>query len=487
MRIWLTRLMWLSAIFLLVWVAVIIYWQSTSRLPSGTDIALYLGVLPLGLAALGFGVYKIATRPKAEPSAQAGAQAAQPVADANKAEDERERAWTLNIVATSLQTSAGMSASEVLGKLQQGDVPSELDPELKNKEGYGVFSARIPDLDATSTQEALATWQESAKLPELTWTDGQYRALHLAAAAVNELAGQASEHPEVQRYWQLKEEGKLRKEDSVVPLRLVALWPKIWSDAHQQAASGWLKSLVVAQGWPEHRIVMQDTKSEQANPISLLDYINVSAHRAQLPTVGILVVADSAIDPAYVSDLAEKNQLYSTANMQGLRPGELAAGLLFADKLQSRLLGEGPFSSLHRASWAAREKSADEKGRITADLLGQLTDLALQTAKLEAGKIKLASTDNDHKTSRESELFEMLNAKLPELDLNKDIAKVAQACGSMSHGNTAAALCLAHQYVVDEQAPVLCASLHDPLLRAAVVLSVPAEKTDNPSAEAQAA
>ena len=38
------RLVGACAVFLLVWLAVVIYWQSTSRLPSEVDLVLYLGI-----------------------------------------------------------------------------------------------------------------------------------------------------------------------------------------------------------------------------------------------------------------------------------------------------------------------------------------------------------------------------------------------------------------------------------------------------------
>jgi hypothetical protein len=187
-----------------------------------------------------------------------------------------------------------------------------------------------------------------------------------------------------------------------------------------------------------------------------------------------LVACDSAIDQDYVDGLASRQQLYSGKNMQGCYPGEVAAALLFADAAQSQLIAQGPVSCLHRASWASRDKSADERGRVSADLLAKLVGLALETAKLEPSKIQLISADSDHNPSRESELAEMLTAKLPELDVSKAAMKVAQACGSMHQVSTTAALCLAHQYVVDEQQAAVCVSLHDPLWRAAVVLNVPA-------------
>jgi hypothetical protein len=194
---------------------------------------------------------------------------------------------------------------------------------------------------------------------------------------------------------------------------------------------------------------------------------------AGLSSVGILVACDCGIEQAYVDELAASNRLFGGKNTQGIKPGELSAGLLFADPGQSKNFGDGPFSSLHRASWASRDKSADDKGRVSADLLTRLVELALETSKVQLADIQLVSSDNDHKPSRESELAEMLSHKFPELDAAKDAVKVPLACGFTHHSSaTVAALCVAHQYVIDEQLPVLCTSLHGPLVRAAVVLTV---------------
>jgi hypothetical protein len=478
MRTLLKRLMWLSAIFLIVWIAVILYWKSTSRLPSESDLVVYLGLLPLVLAGVVWGGYKLATRPPAPaaPDQASGKVSADKLAaDAARQGAEEEKNWTLNIVATSLHTAAGASAADVLAKLKSGPIDSELDTELKNADGFPVPSARIADLEITEIQETFAEWGKSSNRPQLAWADNQYRTLHLANVAINELAPIAGRHPDVQKYLKLKEAGRLPKEEVVQPLRLVLMWPTVWSAEHQATASAWVKTLVAKHDWPEHRIVVQESKAEHINPISLLDHITVSSRRAQLPTIGILLACDSGIDQVYVDALAEKNNLFSGKNTQGAKPGELAAGLFFADAKHTSMLGDVQATSLHRASWAVRDKSADEQGRVSAALLGDIVTLAMETSKAQVAAIQHVVTDNDHKPSREAEFAEMVNTKFPDLDTNKNALKVSQSCGS-SNAASAAALCIAHQYVVDEKLSVLCTSLNDPRLRAAVVISVPAEK-----------
>jgi len=473
---WLKGGLWLLGVFAVVWLAVIIYWQSTTRLPSEIDLVLYLGVLPLALFGVVWGVRSLAVAPPAKPVAPAPAPKADPAAvaaQAAKKTAEQERTWTLGLVATALHTAQGASGAEVLAKLaEEGAIEQTLDAELTTPDGFPVFSARIADLDTTPTQEALAQWQPLTPHAQVQWSDAQLRALHLASQAITELALAVVEHPDIAQYAKAEALGRPNSEDAVVPLRLIFLWPSRWDAAHQAAANAWAKQLVVQSGWPQSRLIMQPPQPAQQDPIALLDFVTVTAHRAKLPTVGILVACDSGIDQDYVDDLHANGQLYSGKNMQGLMPGEVAAGLLFADAQQCQKLGPGPFAHMRRASWASRDKSADARGRTSAELLGTVAELALETSGLAATDVKALCADHDHRPSRDVELAEMLNDKFPELIPSKDVLKVAQASGSMQQMNTTAALCVAHQYVMDKQAPVLCVSLHDALWRAAVVVGV---------------
>lgn len=484
MRAWLIRLTSLLVVFALVCLGVVIYWQTTSRLPSESDLFVYFILLPLAVTAACWGIYKLVTRTPAEPSLasknppiSAEAQAAV-VTERNAA---MESNWTLHILGTALVTSAGDSASEVLGKLKGDQIEPQLDVELKNADGFAVFSARVQDLDFTQTAENLAEWQKNAEMTTqktsgqsaLLWRDAQLRALHLALACLQPLLSQAAEHKELQAYIKRLEDGRAVIIDALPTLRLVLQLPADWSEAHKQLAVNWFKFLAVRSGWPEVKISALVSSSLQSDPVALLDHIMVSARRANLPALGILLACDSSIDQSCVDKLVEVNLLFGGTNANGVKPGEVAAGLFFADALQTKMLEDVPFSVFHRPSWAQRDKSADERGRGSFELLGRLVGLALQTSGTKAGDLKQVATDVDHRVSRVSELAEMLTLHLPDLDLSDDVIKVAQTCGSVSHASMAATLCVAHEHVLNEQTPVLCLSLHDALLRVAVVLNVP--------------
>ena len=472
MRLWLKPLLWISATFVVVWMAAIFYWQNTTRMPAQSELLIYLGALPLVLIGVGWGVHKAIYYQSAPPTDSAvAAKLKGDEREAEKAHQEvQQRGWHLNIVAAALQTSAGNSASEVLAKLKSNDVQPELDPELKNDEGFAVFSARIADLDFADTQEALQEWAKTGNFSELQWSPAQLRALHLASSSLEELTAVASMHPEVSLFQQRLEQGRTAA-DAVPNLMLIVLWPQRWDKSHQLAASHWIKTLATQHGWPEQRISLHEVMPAQSSPFELLDQMCLIAGKTQIPAVGILLACDSGIDQDEVDSLISHGHLFGGKTPGGNRPGEVAAGLLIADERQSRLFENVPHSKLNRASWGLREKSADERGKISSELLNTVVAQALSTAKLGAELVKFVSADNDHNPNREAELAQMLNVALPDLDCVKDAAKVAQTCGSAKHALTTAALCVAHQHVVDEQLPAMCVSLNSPFMRGAVVLT----------------
>lgn len=464
---WLKRLIWLVVVFSLVWLVVIVYWQSTTRLPSESDLVLYMGLLPLAIFGLSWVGYWAVTKSAPTP----GAPAVQAGTTESAAQKEQERDWTIGIVATSLYTGQGLSSAEVLDRLKEGGIQPALDPELQTPAGFPVFAERIADLDCSATQVAFEQWLSSSSTPSPEWTELQHRTLHLVFDALSELTAGLVAHTDFVQLQKKLSLGHPIKDDAVVPLRLIFVWPTRWTPEHQSVASAWAKSLVAACGWPEHRLSLQSLPSTPHEAFALLDFVTVSTLRAKQPAIGILIACDSGIDQDFVDELDAKELLYSSKNSSGIKPGEVAAGLLFADADQRQCLNAKEYALLHRASWAARDKSADAGGRSSSELLNSLSMLALETAKLSPKDIPLICADNDHRPSREVELAEVLNDKFPDLDSMKDVGKVAQACGSVHPMLTMATLCIAHQHVLNEKKTVLCLSLHDSLWRGAVVLS----------------
>ena len=339
MRPWLKQTLWISATFIVVWTAAIVFWLNTSRVPAQSDLLLSLAGLPLLLIGVGWGAYTLATH------------------------------------------------RDVRLSLQQ------------------IESGRAPD------------------------------------------------------------------DDAIPVLKLILLSPERWSGAHESAASEWAKTLVVQHGWPDRSVLVADNSQTQASPVELLDQICVMGGKTKLSTIGLMLACDSGIDQSEVDVLISRGQLSGGKNPAGSKPSEVVAALLVADEKQSRLFSEKELSKLHRASWGFREKSADERGKISAALLGSVVLQAVQSSGTTVESIQFVSSDNDHKSSREAKLAQMFFAKLTDFDCLKDTVVVAQTFGSSRRALTSAAVCRAHQYVITEEMPAVCVSLQALLLRAAVVLT----------------
>ena len=196
-----------------------------------------------------------------------------------------------------------------------------------------------------------------------------------------------------------------------------------------------------------------------------------------------VLTCDSDIDQYEVDALISRGQPFGGKRPAGCKPAEIAEALRLADGNQSRLFSEKELSELHRASLGFRKKSVDGRGTISVEMLGSVSPQAVQTCGNAIESIQFVSSDSDHQPNRQAEFAQIFYAKLPNLDCLKDAVKVAQTCGSNQRTLTSAALCLAHQYGVDEKLQTVFTSLQAAFLRAAVVLTA-AEIEDDALARA---
>lgn len=298
------------ALFAVVWLAVIIWWQESRTLPTGVDIGLYLFALPLAILAafwLGARVVRAARAPKAAPAPdQAPALA-----------DAPARPAELRLVAVAARAAAGADAAAIAAALAEQRRP-ELDAALKTAQGFPILAGRVPGVDdlelyaaareqgAPADALATATLRATALLAEIARTLSQ-----AAHARVTELDVPAREAD-----WPL--------------LRLDVLAPAHWSETAQQRALAAVRA--AAAVWPDARI------SAAAHPASdamaadlLLRRIAAEPEDPQAePQWRIVLAGDGYIDAEQVARWDGASTLLTHANPQGRVPGEAAAGLLLA-------------------------------------------------------------------------------------------------------------------------------------------------------------
>jgi hypothetical protein len=187
------------------------------------------------------------------------------------------------------------------------------------------------------------------------------------------------------------------------------------------------------------------------------------------PHLCLVIACESWIGEDSIQAWDQAGGLRKAKVESGQTPGEGAAGLLLADSQQATAWAtDAPSASMHRVAWGRREKSADAGGRISGELLVQLTQDAIQSAGIAPAQISLLVADGDHR--RLAEIFSLEAGALPDLDFSSQCLKVAADCGSAGAVSSLTALVLAHHEASTEQGKALCIGCQDAFERVAVAI-----------------
>lgn len=456
MRLWLKGILLALAAFGLCWAGAVGYWQATNRMPSISDLLVWLLAVPLALlAAIQFGRRLSARRSAAAAAPAVTVTAGVPAAPA--------AGPALAILATAVHTPHGRSPHELAAALAAGPLRAGLDPELLDDEGYPVMSARVPGAGDPLLHDEFAQWLQTQTQPDPQFSDEHWRALDMGTAVVAELAQVAAGHPHAHP----AEDGA---QTPAPLLRLVLLAGTAWNATQTAAAAAWLAQVAASAGWPREHIAIGAASAGSAAAASTLAALNLEAG----PLLAIVLAFDSAIGTDSVERMAADGSLFGAARPQGSIPGEGAAGLLLADPATTQLMqADAPL--LH-ALHATREGSADAARRLDAATLRTLADAVLARGALAAPAVAMVFADADHRTSRVMELMALAGG-LPHLDAGLDVKTTGSACGSCGAVPFMAALALAAHHTQELGAATLCVGLDDPLHRGAVLVRPAAAHT----------
>lgn len=486
MRPWLSRTLIGVGVFGACWIGVLWYWNATRRMPATSDVVLWLVLLPLlllvGLWALrklasGVAAARAAAAAAAAAAAQAGVAAA-PVAAAPS---------TLTVLAGALRMPHGDDARMLTEALLSRQANLQLDPELLDERGYPILAGRAEDVDVAAQQDSMADWLQQHH-PDAFLSDEQWRALALGTAVAAELASELVPHPALPDYLDAL---AARKPLPPLPaLQLLALLPAEWAAAERAAGADWLRVVISQYGWPFERISIQVPAPGPA-PLIALDALAAQAARTDQPFLCLLLACDSRIGESSVQAWADQAILLDSRHPDGRVPGEGAAGLLLADRVQGALFDAPEAAVLYPSAGGVRATSADARGRIDPAVLAQGAGDLLAKAGLVPEAVTLVSADSDARASRVGETMAMASAMLPELDPASQVLSVAAACGDAGDASLVAALVLAQQHVRAGLGAALCVSNLDPFQRSVALLApqtlaqqVPASATDAAQAAA---
>ena len=450
------------ALFAVVWLAVIIWWQESRTLPTGVDIGLYLFALPLAvLGALWLGVRAVraARAPKPQPLASAPATEEAPAALAK-----------LRIVAVAARAAAGSDAAGIAEALAEQQRP-ELDPELKTFQGFPVFAARVPQLDDI---ELYAAARERGAPAEALATAG-LRATALLADIAASLTNDAHRRVTELDVPARDEDWPLLRFDIVLP----ASWPQAARDRARAQV------LAAAGVWPDTRVSATEHSARDAMAVDMLlrELASASGNATDVPTWRIVLAADGYVDQDLVAQWDADALLLTHANPQGRVPGEAAAGVLLGQAHATSATSTADATDVHVALSPVthRQKPADARGAQAEPALADLTRELMQRTAIAPDSVIHVISDADHRGSRPLEALNVASQLFEHLDTAKDCHAVGVACGHTGVAASLLTLAVASEACMQSELPsqpaVVTLTLQDPALRCASLVYRPVAST----------
>jgi hypothetical protein len=469
-----------SAVFITVWVIVVVYWNYTARMPSTSDIALYLIVLPLALVVFYLLLRRIFTgaAPSAAlPSAARGASAATGGAASTGANaDAPQERLQMSVLAFALRTPRGNDADAVATAVGQAQAP-ELVPELRDGEGFPMLAGCVAGIDPNELREHL---RESLRpAPEAfnadALTDDRLRAIHLVSDVLQELLASATDALlNAGDALSVRAPGRFVSSGAIVPgsasapqLCISLLLPGAWSESERAVATQWVQQLAREADPSQHWSVDCFKSEAGVGAMALLDRINLSLHREQRPALWMALAADSAISSECVARWDAEGLLYSAKRRNGRVPGEAAAGLLLA-RAGDALFAQPHGVLLSRSASGQRDESADTARVPNASLLDLFAQRLMSASALQPEAVDWVVSDADHRTSRVTEVAQLVQERLPHLPFENNLS----VCASLGHLGAAAdmiAVALACHLAVRDSRHVLALSVQDARARTAML------------------
>lgn len=476
MQSWLTRSLFIGGIFSLVWLAVIYNWRASNRMPNGTEVALYFIVLPIAVLITLWLAVKAWSFATGTPSTTVNPSAISPGANvsgeggADEHAAVNERTLSIAVLAGAIRTAHGSSAEELAAKLKANEARLDLDPELKNRDGFPVLTGRMAGIDEEAQVEALSAWSALTGRVDFIWSVEQLRAISVGSEVAIELAQQAVKHSQIEPY--ISAIAKNRELPPLPMLQLITILPENWGDEKRQFVIDWIAHLIQQQGWPAEMINLRPVvQTLLTRAMTAIDQLMLDSFRLSHPCFGMVIACESYLGEDTIQEWEDAGKLFAgkTGNVQ--MPGEGAAGMLLADETQAQLMASETNVRLHRIVKNYRSKSIDARGNVTDPMLEEMIHDALTISKISANKIAFISSDTDQRSSRVVELMGVGIKMFPDLDPTTQYCKLAGNCGDMGAVTSLAALVLGHFQVVSDAEPSLCISNIDSHERTVAVLS----------------
>lgn len=480
-----------------IWCVVVLAWQVNDTQPSASDLALYLGGLPL--LAIGtvllvrYGLRK--RRERAAEQAAAPASATRGAAEPGE-HDSPAVAYVLHLHAAAVHLAIGATAEEAAAKLVEPKRPG-LHPSLKNAQGMPVMAAPVDDVDTDAVADALraiAQDQYPDQDFDRLFAEEQLRAVALLEPVVEQLLMLESEVVAglTPPGGEPAPSFSARRSDAVAPpksrLRTLLLVADSWPQPARQILGDWLLGKAESLGLPADRIAVEVVPIDDASQgWSLIDQIGRRYHGEVTPDRYLLLACASQLGETSIETLEASQRLLGSGRPEGLVPGEGAAGLWLS----------GPPEPGRDASPEALELHVLQRGHVAAGTSSrnatrqssELMSKALACAKQAPDAVVAVVSDADHRPSRAIEIASAIAVVCPELDPVAQSLNLGVACGHLGAVAPWSVIAIAAAQARGANAPVLAVGLADGEARAAIAVTpvappstTPADRSDDQAA-----
>lgn len=458
------------AVFAAAWTCAIVWWRVGNVTPGGTGMLVWLLAVPVAILVLLWIVARLRRRKAARAEEPAADAEAEPTTD-----DAAPRQWPLGILAGEVNLGCGEGAQALAGRLAELPRPG-LHPTLRDRDGLPVLAACSEDLDTTSVADRLPLG------PGQRLVEEHLRALALLEPVALELFDAAARLlPPLPQAAERVVAG-LRRSEAPPPresgsVHVVALLPQDMPSSLRTGCDEWLRGLADDAGLDPRRSTFEVTCVSGADEI----WQRLGRLVADEPAAGadwqLLLAACSSIGERGLHALNTGGRLATAGNVEGLVPGEGAAGLLLRPEGSALPTGDGTVPALAAVHAGALEAGSNPRhaARATGNLLGELMGMG----DVSRDDIAMVLSDADQRPSRSVEAAVASSAACPELDPAGDCPALGSASGHLGHVAPLALLALASARVRDAEAPVLALSVASAKARTAALVRV-ADAVDIP-------
>jgi hypothetical protein len=423
------------------WAGAIIFWRTTDRMPTAGELTLCLVGVPLLLC----GGLWLSRR-----MIDTGSLAPDKAADVNAGTSVRAKGQPIAILAGALRLPHGSTPEEVCAATRANKAHPDLDPELRDEDGFPVMTARCAAADDVALQDEIVDWFSANGNAAITFADAQVRALALASHVATELANAA---PELMSK----------------PLRIIPIAPRDWTADQVRAASAWLLGVVGRCGWPAQQCTFDPALSIDGDGARIIEGVRPNEFHA----LSMVLAFESNISDQIIRRWDDEQRLFTAANQSGLIPGEGAAGVLIATSPVLTTIAGGTLATLVSFEVGRRTAGADDGKRPDASLLIDLMKKAVAAAG-EAGasrEIEVIAADTGHRANRTLELLGTVNEITPHLDETEDVLRLGGGTGSCGAVQSLAALIVAGFLAIERRSCAIWISNEDAHHRSVAIIA----------------